>query len=240
MNRLRSTVLLACLALVPASALAQGASLHGFGPINSSMGGAGVALPEDSLNALGFNPALLTAAEGNQISFTTEFFKDGIEIHTTLGSVSGDAHPTTSLTVIPSFGWMVRDPRKKMALGFGLIGVAGFGTDYPQDDASLLFAQPPRGFGRIYTGYQETKIPVAFGFQVSPKLSIGASLNVYVGQFYVAPLPDGTFDTSRNGDRWYPEAGKPSQRFACRVLSRPAANNSRNAGSTIVSYRPTR
>jgi long-chain fatty acid transport protein len=214
MNGFRSTVIVACLTLLPASAMAQGASLHGFGPINSSMGGAGVALPEDSLNALGFNPALLTAAEGNQISFTAEFFKDDIQIHTTFGSLSGDAHPSSQLTIAPSFGWMVRDPRKKMALGFGLIAVAGFGTDYPQDNASILFAQPPGGFGRIYTGYQVTKIPVAFGFQVSPKLSVGASLNIYVGQFYVAPLPDGTFDTAANGDRWYPEAGKPSQSFA--------------------------
>jgi long-chain fatty acid transport protein len=214
MNRFRSIVLVACLTLLPASAMAQGASLHGFGPINSSMGGAGVALPEDSLNALGFNPALLTAAEGNQISFTAEFFKDDIQIHTTYGFLSGDAHPTSHLTIAPSFGWMVRDPRKKMALGFGLIAVAGFGTDYPQDNASILFAQPPNGFGRIYTGYQVTKIPVAFGFQVAPKLSLGASLNIYVGQFYVAPLPDGTFDTAANGDRWYPEAGKPSQSFA--------------------------
>jgi long-chain fatty acid transport protein len=214
MNGFRSTVIVACLTLLPASAMAQGASLHGFGPVNSSMGGAGVALPEDSLNALGFNPALLTAAEGNQISFTAEFFKDDIQIHTTFGSLSGDAHPSSQLTIAPSFGWMVRDPRKKMALGFGLIGVAGFGTDYPQDNASILFAQPPGGFGRIYTGYQVTKIPVAFGFQVSPKLSVGASLNIYVGQFYVAPLPDGTFDTAANGDRWYPEAGKPSQKFA--------------------------
>ncbi|HWF85957.1 MAG TPA: outer membrane protein transport protein [Vicinamibacterales bacterium] len=214
MNRFRSIVVVACLTLLPASAMAQGASLHGFGPINSSMGGAGVALPEDSLNALGFNPALLTAAEGNQISFTAEFFKDDIQIHTTYGFLSGDAHPTSHLTIAPSFGWMVRDPRKKMALGFGLIAVAGFGTDYPQDNASILFAQPPNGFGRIYTGYQVTKIPVAFGFQVAPKLSLGASLNIYVGQFYVAPLPDGTFDTAANGDRWYPEAGKPSQSFA--------------------------
>jgi long-chain fatty acid transport protein len=214
MNGFRSTVIVACLTLLPASAMAQGASLHGFGPVNSSMGGAGVALPEDSLNALGFNPALLTAAEGNQISFTAEFFKDDIQIHTTFGSLSGDAHPSSQLTIAPSFGWMVRDPRKKMALGFGLIAVAGFGTDYPQDNASILFAQPPGGFGRIYTGYQVTKIPVAFGFQVSPKLSVGASLNIYVGQFYVAPLPDGTFDTAANGDRWYPEAGKPSQSFA--------------------------
>lgn len=214
MKRFRLTVLLACLTLVPASAMAQGASLHGFGPINSSMGGAGVAVPEDSLNALGFNPALLTAAEGNQISFTTEFFKDDINIHTTLGFLEGDAHPTSHLSIVPSFGWQLRDPRKKMALGFGLIGVAGFGTDYPQDNASILFSQPPNGFGRIYTGYQVTKVPVAFGFKVNPKLSVGASLNVYIGQFYVAPLPYTFFDTSANGDRWYPEAGKPSQKFA--------------------------
>jgi long-chain fatty acid transport protein len=214
MNCLRNMVFFVCVALLPASAMAQGASLHGFGPINSSMGGAGVALPEDSLNALGFNPALVTAVQGNQISFTSEFFTDDIQIRTNYGSLSGDAHPTSHLTIAPSFGWMLRDPSKKLALGFGLIAVAGFGTDYPQDNTSILFAQPPAGFGRIYTGYQVTKIPIAFGFQVSPKLSVGASLNVYVGQFYVAPLPDGTFDTAANGDRWYPEAGKPSQKFA--------------------------
>lgn len=214
MNRLRSTVLFACLTLVPASAMAQGATLHGFGPINSSMGGAGVALPEDSLNALGFNPALLTAAEGNQISFANEFSKDGIEIHTTLGSLSGDAHPSNQLNIVPSFGWMLRDPAKKLALGFGLIGVANFSTDYPQDDASILFAQPPNGFGRVFTGYSATKIPVAFAYQVTPKLSVGAAVDVYVSQFSVRPLPADQFDTSANGARWYPEAGKPSQRFA--------------------------
>jgi long-chain fatty acid transport protein len=202
------------LTALPVSVLAQGASLHGFGPINSSMGGAGVAVPQDSLNALGFNPALVTQVQGNQISFTTEFFKDDIQIRTTFGSLVGEANPTSHLTIAPSFGWMLRDPTKKLALGFGLIAVAGFGTDYPEDPASILFAQPPNGFGRIWTGYQVTKIPVAFGYQVTPKLALGASLNVYVGQFSVAPLPYEVFDTAANGDRWYPEAGKPSQKFA--------------------------
>src|SRR5215203_1044712 len=118
---LKLSVLVACLASLPVPSFAQGASLHGFGPINSSMGGAGVALPEDSLNALGFNPALTTQVQGNQISFTSEFFKDDINIHTTFGTLSGDAHPTSHLTIAPSFGWIVRDPAKKMSLGFGLI-----------------------------------------------------------------------------------------------------------------------
>jgi long-chain fatty acid transport protein len=211
---LMTIVLAVCVALLPGTARAQGASLHGFGPVSSSMGGAGVALPLDSLNALGFNPALVTQVQGNQISFTTEFFKDDIKIRTTYGNLVGDANPTSHLTIAPSFGWMLRDPSKKLALGFGLIAVAGFGTDYPEDSASILFAAPPAGFGRIWTGYQVTKIPVAFGYQVTPKLALGASLNVYVGQFSVAPLPHKDFDVAANGDRWYPEAGKPSQKFA--------------------------
>jgi long-subunit fatty acid transport protein len=214
MNRLRMSVLMASLTLVPAAAMAQGAALHGFGPINSSMGGAGVALPEDSLNALGFNPAMISAVEGNQITFATEFFQDAIQITTTLGTQTGYAEGTSHLNIVPAFGWMMRAPGKKLALGFGLIGVAGFGADYKQDTDSILFAQPPNGFGRIWTGYQVTKIPVAFAYQVTPKLALGFSFNTYVGQFSVAPLPDGTFDVAANGDVWYPEAGKPSQKFA--------------------------
>jgi len=214
MNRFRLTVLLACLTLLPAAAGAQGHMLHGVGPINSAMGGAGAALTNDSLGALTFNPALIAGAQGNQISFTTEFFKDGIQIHTTLGSLAGDAHPSNQLGVIPAFGWMVRDPRKKMALGFGLIGIAGFRTDYPQDNTSILFSLPPGGFGRIYTDYRLTKIPVAVAFQVSKKLSVGGSFNVYLGEFAVAPLPYKVFDTTAQGDRFYPEAGALTNRFA--------------------------
>jgi long-chain fatty acid transport protein len=214
MAYLRKLALIGCLALLPASVRAQGAMLHGFGPINSAMGGAGTALPNESLGALAFNPALISGVKGNQISFSTEFFKDGIQIHTTLGLLEGDADPDSHVNVAPAFGWMMRKPDGKMSLGFGLIGQAGFGTDYPQDNASILFSQPPNGFGRIWTSLTVTKIPLAVAYQVTPKLSLGLSLNAYVGQFAVAPLPHKDFDEQPNGDRWYPEAGKASQKFA--------------------------
>lgn len=208
-------VLVGCLMLLPVSAWAQGAMLHGIGPINSSMGGAGVAMPIESLGALTFNPALIAAAEGNQISFTTEFFKDGILIDTTLtGGLKGRTTATRHLTVIPAFGWMLRDPKGKLALGFGLIGLAGFGADYPTDSAGILFAAAPGGFGRIYTDYRETKIPVAFAYQVTPKLAIGGSLNVYMGSFAVAPLPYTFYDTDVAGNRYYEEAGKLDNSWA--------------------------
>jgi long-chain fatty acid transport protein len=212
-------VLTVSLAGASAPAFAQGHMLHGIGPINSAMGGAGTSLPEDSLAALNLNPALITEVQGNQISFTSEFFKDGIKIVTTLNNgVSGLATSgvdgSSVLHVVPAFGWMLRDPHKKLALGFGLIGLAGFGTDYPENPSSILFAQPPNGFGRIYTDFRETKIPVAFGYQVNPKLSIGASFNVYFAEFAVAPLPYKVFDVNAAGQRFYPEAGKMTPSWA--------------------------
>ncbi|HEX6973642.1 MAG TPA: outer membrane protein transport protein [Vicinamibacterales bacterium] len=213
-DRLRFLVLTACVSILPASAAAQGHMLHGIGPINSAMGGAGVALPNESLGALTFNPALITAAEGNQISFATEFFKDGILIDTTVGQLKGRATGDSQWNVVPAIGWMLRDPRGKLALGFGLIGLAGFGTDYPADASSVLFAPIPNGFGRIYTDYRETKIPIAVAYQVTPKLSVGMSLNLYLGEFGVAPLPYKYFDLDAAGNRYYPEAGKLSKSWA--------------------------
>ncbi|MGE0454544.1 MAG: OmpP1/FadL family transporter [Vicinamibacteria bacterium] len=206
-RRFRPIALVAGLSLLPVAAMAQGHMLHGAGPVNSSMGGAGTALLEDSVGALMFNPALLAKVTGNQVTFSTEFFEDAIRIDTTIDTLAGTMEPTQHLGVIPAFGWMSRHPDKKLALGFGLIGVAGFRTDYFQSNESLLFSQPPSGFGRIYTDYRLTKIPIALAYQVSPKLSLGASLNVYYGQFSVAPLPYQVFDLNANGDRYYPGGG---------------------------------
>jgi len=222
--RFRLSVVVALLSLAPVLARAQGHLLHGVGPINSSMGGAGTALLEDSLGALAFNPALIAGVKGNQLSFTTEFFKDSIQIDTTIalgwdpngvaGTASGRANGTSDVVIYPSFGWMARPPDKKLAIGFGLIGIGGFRTDYPQDSASILFAPQPYGFGQIFTDYKVTKIPVAMAYQVTPKLAIGASFNVYYAEFSVAPLPYEFYDQNAQGQRFYPSAGNANGRFA--------------------------
>jgi long-chain fatty acid transport protein len=210
----RLMVFVGWLSCLPGSAWAQGAMLHGIGPVNSAMGGAGAALTNESLGALTYNPALIAGAQGNQISFTTEFFKDSIIIETTIETLKGRAVPNSQLNAIPAFGWMLRDPKGKLAIGFGLIGLAGFGADYAAESASLLFAPIPGGFGRIYTDFRETKIPVAFAYQVTPKLALGTSLNVYISEFAVAPLPYKFYNTDASGNRYYPEAGRMDRRWA--------------------------
>jgi long-chain fatty acid transport protein len=218
---IKRLVLGGSLLALPVLSWAQGAAQPAAGPVNSAMGGAGTALPNESLGALMFNPALIAVAPGNQISFTTEFFEDSINVDTTL-SAGGRTHrslSTSQLNIVPAFGWMSRHPEKKMALGFGLIGLGGFSTDYPQDTASVLFSQAPNGLGRAYSTYNVAKIPFALGYQKTPKLSLGASLNVYLGQFAMAPMWSTDSDEAYAGPdaRWYPEAGRPSQRFGIAV-----------------------
>lgn len=212
-----------CFALVVAALgpawSGNGHMLHGMGPVNSSMGGAGAALLTEPIGALMYNPALMARANGNQIAFGTEFFEDGVRIVTTLDSDPdnpGVTNPSNQLGVLPSFGWMMHNPESKWSFGFGLIGIAGFRTDYPEDPASILFDTPPDGFGRIYTDYRVTKIPFALAYQVTPKLALGGSLNIYMGELAIAPLPhvdrDGT-----DPDFFYPQGGNLVNEFTYAV-----------------------
>jgi long-chain fatty acid transport protein len=213
----RRLALLGCLVLLPLSAWAQGHTLHGVGPVNSSMGGAGVAAPNESIGALTLNPALLTDASGNQVSFATEFFKDGLRVAARAGSLTGTTDPTLQVGVVPAFGWMMRKPDGKLAIGFGLIGVAGFRTDYPQDSSNILLLPQPAGFGRVYTDYTLTKIPLAFAYQATKKLSVGLSFNLYRGTLAIMPLPVVTPDPSPSGATYLPAAGNVVARFGTSV-----------------------
>ncbi|MEI6667882.1 MAG: outer membrane protein transport protein [Acidobacteriota bacterium] len=213
MIKVRLASMLLCFGLVPAIGFSQGHMLHGVGAVNSSMGGAGVALMIESLGALAFNPALITEGEGNQVSFSTEFFKDGLRVDTRVGTLQQQINPLLQVGVVPAFGWTMRAPTGRMAIGFGLLGVAGFRTDYPQDNNNVLMLRQPVGFGRIATDYQLTKIPVAMAFQVNPRLSIGASLNVYRGTLVIIPLPVTTPDYDTSGQPYLPWAANPVSRF---------------------------
>lgn len=78
----RATILIFFIAVGTATVVGAGNGhlLHGIGPVNSSMGGAGVGLPTDAITAVYTNPALLTQLEGTQVGFGTEFFEDAPEL----------------------------------------------------------------------------------------------------------------------------------------------------------------
>lgn len=191
----------------------NGHLLHGVGAVNSSMGGAGVALLEDSIAALHVNPALLVKTNGNQISFSSEFFEDGLRAEAVVGLRTASTEGTTQIGVIPAFGWMGHKPGARLGMGFGLLGEAGFRTDYPQDSSNFLLLPQPDGFGRIYTDLSIVKIPFAFGFEVNKKLALGLSINAYRGSLAIQPLPVTQPDCASNGQCFLPGAGNQVSRF---------------------------
>lgn len=216
----RGIVVYLCLALavVGAAWAGNGNMLQGFGPVNSSMGGSGAGLwADEPITALMFNPALISASDGSYVSLGTEFFKDGIEIEVVLpDGTTGVTDPSNQLGILPALGWTRQAAGSRFGFGYGLIAIAGFRTDYPEDEDSIIFAPQPTGFGRIYTDHRVIKIPTAVAYKVNDKLSLGLSLNGYIAELAIAPLPYKIFDVAGGDDtnRYYPQGDGLSSSYA--------------------------
>ena len=139
----------------PAAWAGNGHILHGVGAVNSSMGGAGVALPNDTLGALLLNPALLAQMDGHRFEFSAEY-NDGRRTPSRAERrhvLAAAPRKRATRPSIPAFGW-THHKRGRLAFGMGFLGLAGFGVDYPQDPTNPLLAPQPHGFGRVYSNYQ--------------------------------------------------------------------------------------
>ena len=167
-----------CLVSARPAAAGNGHFLHGVGAVNSALGGAGVALPNDALGALHLNPALLARLDGSRFQFSIESLdqKNAVESH--IGPFSGRTEDEGDDAAIPSFGWTHRNKDGHTAIGMGFLGLAGFTVDYPQDPSNPILSPQPNGLGRFYSNYQLLRIPSAVAVRVNDKLSLGASFNL--------------------------------------------------------------
>jgi long-chain fatty acid transport protein len=183
MNR-KAVVLLTALALLAAPAVfaGDGHTLHGIGAVNSSMGGAGVALPIDTLGGLLLNPALATEQDGSRFAFSAEYNTPtnavSSSVATPFGTFSGKTEEAGDTALIPAFGWVHHTRGSNFAYGIGFLGLAGFGTDYPQDPNNPILAPQPNGFGRVFSSYTLLKVPTVLAWKLSDRFSFGLSLNV--------------------------------------------------------------
>ena len=205
MKRFALYLLCACLAFVAAvpARAGNGHLLHGVGAVNSSMGGVACALPVEVIGAIHVNPAVLAKLPGYEVGFSAEVFADQPKATATFVNTPG--RPNGSFTtegdtepgVIPAIAVSYRPEGRPWALGFGLLGVAGFRTDWPQDPNNPIFDPQPAGFGAVKTNLAITKIPFALAWEVNPRLALGAALVVYQGGLAISPLPPATPDCTR-------------------------------------------
>jgi long-chain fatty acid transport protein len=198
---------------VPTSAT-TGHFLHGVGAINAAMGGAGVALPMGPVGSIRANPALLALLEGNQIELSLDAIEGDLAVESTVptpfGPFSGRTARSPDRSPIPALAWTHRADGSKFGFGLGVLGIAGFKTDFPQDSTNPLFLPQPLGLGRVFADYRLITVPVTFAYQVSPKLSLGAAVHIGISSFTASPIGIVPPDCSSPTDCFFPSAQEDS------------------------------
>jgi long-chain fatty acid transport protein len=169
-------ILALTVAWAPAALATNGTNLIGIGPISRSMGGGGVAAPQDAISAVFANPAAACFGPfcpGSSVDFASTWFDP-----TAKGNLNG-VESTSNLDpfVVPAVAISL-PLNERLRLGLGFFGVSGLGTDYRA--SSLADAFEPF-FGApfdIYTQLQTLKFAPNLAYLVTPNFSVGASIEV--------------------------------------------------------------
>jgi len=150
---------------------------HGIGMKSMGMGGAGIALAQDSL-ASATNPAA-AALTGNRIDFGLNIFNpersmkiSGNPAPGANGDYSGDQKP---MFLVPEFGYN-RDLGNDMAFGLTVVGRGGMNSSY--NKVNPLFGTTKAGIdlAQLY-------ISPTFAMKLNEKHSVGVVLNIIHQRF---------------------------------------------------------
>jgi len=173
-------LMLISLLVIPVVYGTNGDNLIGVGPVSRSLGGTGIAAPQESVTAIFQNPAALGACPCGQKSesvFGGTLFDPSVhaKITTPWGVYEGDSKHEPF--VIPAVGvTMALD--EKTRFGVGAYGVSGMGVDYRGNQWDMD-GNAANGFeGDIYTKIEIMKFAGMLSYQVLEDLAIGASANM--------------------------------------------------------------
>ena len=177
-----------CLVLaisVTAFASTNGTNLIGIGPIARSMGGVGIAAPQDAISAVFANPAAMcfgAYCPGSEFNFAGTLFRPKPEAKVSVGGVSASAKSDDKIYNIPAIGLSVPIPDVPQTLRFGLAayGVSGLGVDYRDtalDQPNFFGTGAPLVAGSD-TQLQTMKFAPAIGYQPTDQLSLGLALHI--------------------------------------------------------------
>lgn len=192
----------------------DGHFLHGNGAINSSMGGAGIATTLDTIGVIANNPAGLEGLPGFQLDVSFELFKPDRTVSSNyagIGLGQGSTKSESGISPIPAIGISYKPKNSTVTYGMGVLGVGGFGVDYPQDSTNpVLMPQSPGlpFFGAVNSNYTLLKIIPAIASTVGSKIRIGAALNADYATLSVSP-----FAAAAPSSGTYPNAGQPAGAF---------------------------
>ncbi|MBU0676868.1 MAG: outer membrane protein transport protein [Verrucomicrobia bacterium] len=168
------------LVAAPVVQATNGDNLIGVGPVSRSLGGVGVAAPQDSLTAIFGNPAGMSfcpCGEQSEAIFGATLFDPTVnaKITTPMGVLKGTSqHPPF---IIPAVG-VTTAINEDTRFGFGAYGISGLGVDY-RNKGWDLDGNPANGFeGDLYTRLEIMKFAPMLAYQVSDSLAVGGAFNM--------------------------------------------------------------
>lgn len=171
-------IVLTAMAMAAPAMATNGTNLIGVGSISRSMGGVGVAAPQDAISAVFANPAAMCMGPycpGSQADFDATFFKPTVKASITTPGGTINVESQMEPFIIPAVG--VSSPiTDKLRFGFGAYGVSGMGVDYR--DIIDLDPSTPGPQGEIFTMYQVMRFAPNLAWLVNPNFSLGANLQI--------------------------------------------------------------
>ncbi len=187
-------LILGCL-LAPADVFAQGIILPTAGPVNRGMGGASTAAPIESIGAIYWNPATISALPSSELSIGMDLLlsHSGISSSITgVGSGSTDSDP--GISALPTIGWVHKVPNSNMTLGLGMYALAGFKTNYraSRGGENPLLEPQPGGFGSISSEAEFLQVAPVLSYSLSEKLSVSIGPTITMGKISASPFPFAT------------------------------------------------
>ena len=185
------TVLLAIMLIAtvsPAAFATNGTQLIGIGPVSRSMGGVGIAAPQDAISAVFSNPAAMCFGPycpSSQFDFAGTIFMPEQKAEVTANGQTTKSESQDQNYAIPAIGFSVPIGKADTRWRFGLsaYGVSGLGVDYRdraidnQAGYDVGGQDFPLASG-TYTNLQLMKFAPTIAYQVLPNLSVGTSLQI--------------------------------------------------------------
>ena len=194
---MRLSMRLACALLtlaIPAHGWAQGVMLSGFGPVNSSMGGASTAAPIEAMSAMVWNPATISGLPNSELSVGLGLLLSDPVLDSSIpGLAAGSTGSEPGTVPVPNFAWVHR-LNEITTFGLSAMTVGGFKSNYPASLTNPVLAPPsnnpniPGGLGSLYSDGQFMQIVPAFSFAITERLSVGIAPMLTTGQIVADPL----------------------------------------------------
>ena len=193
--------------LAPRLAGAQGVYAPGVGAINRSMGSAAVAAPLDGMGALNWNPATISGLSNSELAFSLEALIPNIDTYSSVPGVgAGVTTSESGATPLPNVAWVHKTPDPRLTIGFGIMSVAGFMTNFPSDPSNPILAPqrtpgsfPLGGFGRIYTEAAFIDLAPTVSYALTERLAFGVAPIATMAKLEVEPMVFSGLDNA-NGD----------------------------------------